>query len=169
MKQQSLALYRQQYADYGPTLATECLAKEDGVKVSVTTLRRWLLQEGLLERRRKRRLHRRRRTRHEHLGDLVQMDGSHHDWFEGRRGWAVLMVMIDDATGRVTSRFFENESWASSSDLFQRYARRHGLPRGLTWISTVFIAPTANRRARIYSMSPPETQFGRAMEDWRWG
>ena len=49
VKQQSLALYRQQYADYGPTLAAECLAKEDGVNVSVTTLRRWLLQEGLLE------------------------------------------------------------------------------------------------------------------------
>ena len=70
-KQRSLALYRQQYADYGPTLAAECLAKEDGVKVSVTTLRRWLLQAGLLERRRKRRQHRRRRTRREHLGDLV--------------------------------------------------------------------------------------------------
>jgi hypothetical protein len=111
----------------GMTLAAECLAKEDGVTVSVTTLRRWLLQEGLLERRRKRRRHRRRRTRRERLGELVQMDGSHHDWFEGRRGWAVLMVMIDDATGRVTARFYENESWASSSDLFQRYARRHGL------------------------------------------
>ena len=76
MKQQSLALYREQYADYGPTLAAECLEKEDGVKVSVTTLRRWLLQAGLLDRRRKRRLHRRRRTRREHLGELVQMDGS---------------------------------------------------------------------------------------------
>lgn len=100
-KLQSLALYREQYADYGATLAAECLEKEDGVKVSVTTLRRWLLQAGLLERRRKRRAHRRRRTRREHLGDLLQMDGSHHDWFEGRRGWAVLMVMIDDATGIV--------------------------------------------------------------------
>ena len=72
-KQRSLALYRQQYADYGATLAAECLEKEDGVKVSVTTLRRWLLQAGLLDRRRKRRQHRRRRTRREHLGELVQM------------------------------------------------------------------------------------------------
>src|SRR3990172_2992452 len=103
-KQQSLALYRERYADYGATLAAECLKKEDGVKVSVTTLRRWLLQAGLLDRRRKRTLHRRRRTRREHLGELVQMDGSHHDWFEGRRGWAVLMVMIDDATGNRVSR-----------------------------------------------------------------
>ena len=81
---------REQYADYGATLAAECLEKEDGVKVPVTTLRRWLLQAGLLERRRKRRQHRRRRTRREHPGDLVQMDGSFHDWFDGRHGWATL-------------------------------------------------------------------------------
>ena len=166
VKQQSLTLYRQRYADYGPTLAAECLAKEDGVKVSVTTLRRWLLQAGLLERRRKRRLHRRRRTRREHLGELVQMDGSHHDWFEGRRGWAVLMVMIDDATGTVTASFYENESWASSSDLFQRYARRHGLPRGLYVDQHSIYRPDgAPTDADLLDNCPPETQFGRAMRE----
>jgi transposase len=166
LKQQSLALYRQQYADYGPTLAAECLEKEDGVKVSVTTLRRWLLREGLLERRRKRRLHRRRRTRREHLGELVQMDGSHHDWFEGRRGCAVLMVMIDDATGMVTSRFYENESWASSSDLFQRYARRHGLPRGLYVDQHSIYRPDGEATgADLLDNCRPETQFGRAMRE----
>jgi transposase len=165
-KQQSLALYRRQYADYGPTLAAECLEKEDGVKVSVTTLRRWLLQAGLLERRRKRRLHRRRRTRRRHLGELVQMDGSHHDWFEGRRGWAVLMVTIDDATGRVTARFYENESWASSSDLFQRYARRHGLPRGLYVDQHSIYRPDGEPTdANLLDNCPPETQFGRAMRE----
>jgi transposase len=165
-KQQSLALYRQQYADYGPTLAAECLAKEDGVKVSVTTLRRWLLQAGLLDRRRKRRLHRRRRTRREHLGELVQMDGSFHDWFEGRRGWAVLMVMIDDATGMVTARFYENESWASSSDVFQHYVGRHGLPRGLYVDQHGIYRPdSAPTNAELLDNCPPETQFGRAMRE----
>jgi hypothetical protein len=130
--QAALSLYREQYGDYGPTLAAECLAKDDGIAVAVTTLRRWLLQAGLWERRRKRPPHRRRRTRRQRRGDLIQMDGSHHDWFEGRRGRAVLMVMIDDATGEVTARFYENESWASSSDLFQRYAKRHGLARILS-------------------------------------
>ncbi len=105
IKQAALALYRERYADYGPTLAAECLSKDDGIVVAVTTLRRWLSQAGLLERRRKRPPHRRRRPRRDRRGDLVQMDGSHHDWFEGRRGWAVLMVMIDDATGEVTARF----------------------------------------------------------------
>ena len=166
MKQQSLALYSERYADYGATLAAECLAKEDGVKVSVTTLRRWLLQAGLLDRRRKRRLHRRRRTRREHLGELVQMDGSHHDWFEGRRGWAVLMVMIDDATGMVTARFYENESWASSSDSFQRYARRHGLPRGLYVDQHGIYRPDGEPTgADLLDNCPPETQFGRAMRE----
>jgi transposase len=165
-KQQSLTLYRQQYADYGPTLAAECLEKEDGVKVSVTTLRRWLLQAGLLDRRRKRRLHRRRRARREHLGELVQMDGSFHDWFEGRRGWAVLMVMIDDATGMVTARFYENESWASSSDSFQRYARRHGVPRGLYVDQHGIYRPDGEPTdADLLDNCPPETQFGRAMRE----
>jgi transposase len=165
-KQQSLALYRERYADYGATLAAECLEKEDGVKVSVTTLRRWLLQAGLLDRRRKRRLHRRRRTRREHLGELVQMDGSHHDWFEGRRGWAVLMVMIDDATGMVTAQFYENESWASSSDVFQHYARRHGLPRGLYVDQHSIYRPDGEPTgADLLDNCPPETQFGRAMRE----
>ena len=165
-KQRSLALYRQRYADYGATLAAECLEKEDGVKVSVTTLRRWLLQAGLLDRRRKRPLHRRRRTRREHLGELVQMDGSFHDWFEGRRGWATLMVMIDDATGMVTARFYEKESWASASDSFQRYARRHGLPRGLYVDQHSIYRPDGEPTdANLLDNCRPETQFGRAMRE----
>ena len=163
-KQDALALYREQYADYGSTLAAECLAKEDGITVPVTTLRRWLLQAGLLERRRKRPQHRRRRPRRERRGDLVQMDGSHHDWFEGRRGWAVLMVMIDDATGTVTARFYENESWASSSDLFQRYARQHGLPRGLYVDQHSIYRPDREPTdEELLDKVPVETQFGRAM------
>jgi hypothetical protein len=157
-------LYREQYADYGPTLAAECLAKEDGLVVSVTTLRRWLSQAGLWERRRKRQLHRRRRPRRERLGDLVQMDGSHHDWFEGRRGWAVLMVMIDDATGRVTAGFYENESWASTADLFQRYVRCHGLPRGLYVDQHSIYRPDHEPTgSELLDNRPAETQFGRAM------
>src|SRR5688572_9817916 len=74
-----LALYLEQYSDFGPTLAAEYLAQEDGVAVRVTTLRRWLVQAGLWERRRKRRVHRRRRERRSHVGELVQLDGSHHD------------------------------------------------------------------------------------------
>jgi hypothetical protein len=165
-KQRALELFREHYADYGATLAAECLAKEDGVVVTVTTLRRWLSQAGLLERRRKRRPHRRRRPRRERRGDLVQMDGSHHDWFEGRRGWAVLMVMIDDATGWVTARFYEKESWASAADLFQRYVRGQGLPRGLYVDQHSIYRPDHEPTdGELLDDSPAETQFGRAMRE----
>jgi hypothetical protein len=96
----------------------------------------------------------------------VQMDGSFHDWFEGRRGWAVLMVMIDDATGRVTARFYEKESWASSSDSFQRYAHRHGLPCGLYVDQHSIYRPDGEATdADLLDNCPPETQFGRAMRE----
>ena len=175
-KERVLTLYREQYSDYGPTLAAECLAKEDGIAVRVTTLRRWLVQAGLWERRRKRRVHRRRRERRSHVGELVQLDGSHHDWFEGRRvvsipevayaGWAVLMVMIDDATGRVFARFYENESWHSASDVFRQYVVRYGLPGSLYVdqhsIYRVDREPTSEE---ILADETPMTQFGRAMSE----
>ena len=114
-KEQALELYREKYVGYGPTLAAECLEEEDGLVVPSSTLRMWLSSAGLWQPQRRRKLHRRRRARREHYGELLQMDGSHHDWFEGRRGWAVLMVMIDDAQGTVFAQFFENESWHSAA------------------------------------------------------
>lgn len=176
MKERVLELYREQYSDYGPTLAAECLAKEDGVQVRVTTLRRWLVAAGLWERKRKRRVHRRRRDRRKHLGELLQLDGSHHDWFEGRRvteaadvayaGWAVLMVMIDDATGRVFARFYENESWHSAADVFRQYAGRAGLPRSL-YVDRhgIYRADREPTSDEILADQRPETQFGRAMRE----
>ena len=87
-KEQALALYREKYAEYGPTLAAECLARDDGLAVPVSTLRVWLSAAGLWQQQRRRKLHRRRRPRREHCGELLQLDGSHHDWFAGRRGTA---------------------------------------------------------------------------------
>jgi transposase len=165
LRERAMARYREAYADFGPTLAAEYLRKE-GIVVSVTTLRRWLLAAGLWQRARKRKVHRHRRPRREQRGELVQMDGSHHDWFEGRRGWAVLMVMIDDATGHVTARFFENESWASAVVIFRHYADRHGLPQELYvdrhGIYRAEREPTADE---VLAGKEPETQFGRALEE----
>jgi transposase len=176
LQEQVLSLYREHYHDYGPTLAAECLAEEQGVTVSVTTLRRWLVQAGLWERKRKRKLHRRRRERRARVGELVQLDGSHHDWFEGRRhvtngreayaGWAVLMVMIDDATGRVFARFYENESWDSATDVFLGYARKYGFPRGL-YVDQhgIYRSDREPTAAEILAEKKPETQFGRSMRE----
>src|SRR6185369_16327204 len=130
LRKKVLKRYREKYGDYGPTLAAESLA-EEGLVVPVQTLRRWLLVEGLWTRTRRTKVHRRRRARKECFGELLQMDGSHHDWFEGRRREAVLMVMIDDATGRIYVRFFEEETQAAAFEMLQRYAARQGLPRAL--------------------------------------
>lgn len=174
LREQVLALYQEHYADHGPTLAAECMAEEHGVQVAVTTLHRWLEQAGLWQRVRKRKVHRRRRERRARVGELVQLDGSHHDWFEGRRkvakpretfaGWAVLMVMIDDATGHVFARFYEEESWASAADVFTRYAKQHGLPRGL-YVDrhSIYRVDREATDDEILAEKQPETQFGRAM------
>ena len=125
-----LKRYREQYAGFGPTLACEYLAKE-GHAISHDTLWRWLRAEGLFERRRRRSKHRSRRDRRPMTGELVQMDGSPHDWFEGRGASCCLMVMVDDATGRVYARFYERETLSAAFDVFGRYAALYGLPRGL--------------------------------------
>ena len=98
--------YQERYEGFGPTLACEKLEKE-GYQLDHETLRLWLLEEGLWEKKRKRKKHRSWRERKEHFGEMVQIDGSHHDWFMGRRGKAVLINMVDDATGRTLSRFHE--------------------------------------------------------------
>jgi transposase len=122
-RRQVLQRYQECYADFGPTLAAEYLAKE-GLPVSVETLRGWLLSAGLWEKKRKRPVHRSWRARKEHCGEMLQLDGSHHDWFEGRRDEAVLMVAIDDAPNRTYARFFEGETTAAAFEIFRCYIGR---------------------------------------------
>ena len=161
-----LELYREKYPDFGPTLAAEYLASQDRRRVAVTTLRRWLVGAGLWESRRRRAAHRRWRARKEHLGEMVQMDGSHHDWFEGRRDWAVLMVMIDDATNRTYAQFFEEETTFAAMTTFRRYVERYGLPRSL-YVDRDSIYETTRDATVDEALreSGPLTQFGRAMEE----
>jgi len=107
-----LALIREKYSDFGPTLAAEKLSERHDLKVSVETLRGWMVADGLwLPRsRRKSRVYQ-PRYRRDCLGELVQIDGSHHDWFEGCASKCCLLVYIDDATGRLIHlRFCETES-----------------------------------------------------------
>src|SRR5213593_1461729 len=111
-----LAKYREHFADFGPTLASEKLAELE-LPVSVETLRQWLLAAGLWERRRRRDVHRRRRPRRSCFGELVQMDTSLHDWLEGRGESMVLVAMIDDATGRIEAGFYSGETVEAHFDL----------------------------------------------------
>ena len=161
-----LALCREKFVGFGPTLVSEYLSElDEPVTVSHDTVRRWLLEEGLLPTRRRRGKHRRRRERRSRFGELVQMDGSWHDWFEGRGDWCCLMVMIDDATGRVLARFYERETLAAALDLFGRYATTRGLPVAL-YVDRAGIyrsdkAPTLEQELAV---ERPVTQFGRAMK-----
>jgi hypothetical protein len=164
LRKRALSRYAKQYVDYGPTLAAECLA-EEGLVVPVQTLRRWLLAEGLWSRQRQRKQHRRRRARKEHFGELVQMDGSHHDWFEGRREWAVLMVLIDDATGRIYARFFEEETLTAAFTVFRDYAGKYGFPQAIyVDRAGIYRSDREPTSAEILAEKEPQTQFGRAME-----
>ena len=116
-----IGLYKEQYHDFGPTLATEKLKEIDGVSISEETLRNWLIKEGLWKKKRKRKEHRQWRERKECLGEMVQMDGSHHDWLEGRGPDLVLMGYIDDATSKVFARFYDYEGTIPAMDSFKQY------------------------------------------------
>jgi hypothetical protein len=150
-----LKLHQERYADFGPTLACEKLA-EDGLVLSPDTLSALLKERGLWQRRRRRGRHRKRRERRACLGSLVQMDGSHHDWFEGRARQCVLMVLIDDATNRTYARFYSGETTEAAFDAFGRWVKRQGLPRALY----------VDRHSIYRDQGHPEkpTQFGRAMK-----
>jgi transposase-like protein len=126
-----MALVAAHYRDYGPKLASEVLSSDHGIVVSRETVRQWMVQEGLWKARAQRVTHRQWRERRACVGELVQMDTSIHDWFEGRGEQAVLIAMIDDATSRVLLRFYPTDSTATNMDLLSRYIRRHGRPVAL--------------------------------------
>ena len=125
MRQGVLQAYRGEFVGFGPTLGAEKLC-ERGLVIDHETLRRWLPAEGLWKRKRKRDKHRSRRQRRECFGELVQADGSHHDWLEGRGPRMVLVGMIDDATSKVRARFYPGETTEAYMDLLGRYLRKHG-------------------------------------------
>jgi transposase len=128
VKDKALKLFKDKYHDFGPTLASEKLFERDKIKVNDETLRLWLIECGIPYRKRKKRPHRQWRERKECFGQMVQMDGSHHPWFETRGDKCVLMCYIDDATGRPFARFYTYEGTLPAMDSFKRYIKRHGIP-----------------------------------------
>ena len=155
-----LQAYRRGYRDFGPTLASEKLAAE-GLEVGVETLRRWLLTAGLWERRRHRDPHRSRRPRRECFGELVQMDASIHEWFEGRGEAAVLIAMIDDATNRIAAKFYPAGTVEAHLDLLGVWLRRYGRPVAVYTDRHSIFAPQDKGKA----LPDGVTQFGRALAE----
>jgi hypothetical protein len=121
---------RERYADFGPSLAAEKLLELHDVRVSKETLRRWLMTAGLWTTRRERtRKAHQPRHRRDCLGELVQIDGCEHAWFEDRGPTCTLLVYVDDATGRVQElRFVQSESAFDYFGATASYLRRHGKP-----------------------------------------
>ena len=131
VKAKAVRAYKESYMGFGPTLTSEKLQEREGIEVSRETVRKWLLEEGLWGRKRKNSPHRSYRERKECLGEMVQMDGSHHDWLEGRGPQMVLMGYIDDATGTVFGQFYDYEGTIPAMDSFRAYAKRYGLPQSV--------------------------------------
>ena len=164
VKAQALRLYAQRYGDFGPTLATEKLAEHHGLLLSDETLRGWLLAKGVTHFQRRKRPHRAWRERRAHVGALIQLDGSHHDWFEGRGPRSVLMAYIDDASSRVFARFYEYEGTIPAMDSFQRYIRQYGIPLAVYADQhSTYQSPAKPTVEEQLAGVKPTSQFGRAL------
>jgi len=129
--QKVLSLVQQDYAGFGPTFLSEKLKERNDLNVSREWLRGVLIRHGLWEVRGQKKRYRKWRKRKSYFGELVQMDGSHHDWLEGRGPKLVLMGYIDDATSHVFCRFYEYEGTQPAFDSFRKYVRKYGLPQGI--------------------------------------
>lgn len=153
-----IKVVREQYADFGPELAAEYLRANHDFKASVETLRGWMIADGLWQAkvRRAKRVHS-PRMRRACLGELVQIDGSHHAWFEERGPKCCLTAFIDDATGRVLgARFSPTETTQAYFDVLHQCIQTHGVPLALY-----------SDRHSIFTKHDPEdpkpTQFERAL------
>jgi transposase len=160
-----LRLIREKYGGepgerFGPTLAAEHLWNEDSLDIATTTLRRWMVEAGLWSRERKVRAHRTRRARKEHFGELVQMDGSFHEWLEGRGPRGCLMNLVDDATGTTLCRMGEQETIWAAVGVLKAWMEKYGVPRALytDWKNVYVREPTAKE---LLQGKPALTQFGR--------
>jgi len=156
-------LIKTHYLDFPPTLAHEKLTEVHGLSFSLETLRQWMIQANFWsgKQRRKARIHQ-QRARRSSRGELVQIDGSPHDWFEGRRGKCCLLVFIDDATSELlVLHFVEQECLQGYYDGVEKHLKKHGIPK--TYYSdkhSIFRVPIKEAKT-----GDGKTQFGRALNE----
>lgn len=158
----AVMLVGERYADFGPTLAAEKLAERDGLRVSRETLRGWMVDAGLWLSRKQRRTFHQPRLRREVYGELVQIDGSEHRWFEDRGPPCSLLVFVDDATGKLMQlRFVRSESAFTYFEALALYLTRHGAPIAF-YSDKHSVFRVAKKDARG---GQGMTQFGRALSE----
>ena len=163
VKKQSLNLLKTKYQGFGPTLAHEKLVEKDKLQISVESVRKIMIEENLWKPRKlKKVVTHQLRERRACFGELVQIDGSPHDWFEGRAESCVLLVFIDDASGKLVElQFVDSESFFSYAQAAENYFKQYGKPiafysdkHGVFRVNV----PSAGKSDTL-------TQFGRAMQD----
>jgi hypothetical protein len=163
---EAVELYKEKYYDFGPTLAQETIAERDRINISVSTLRRALVENGLWKQKKNSSEYRSRRTPRARFGELVQFDGSHHDWFEGRGPRCCLMTMIDDARKIRLSQFFDEETMFGGMIVLEMWIKRHGIPLSLYCDKkNAFVLTREPTDAEILAGNlKPKSHFGRACD-----
>lgn len=165
-KKQVIKLYREKYWDFGPTLASEKLLEIDKIKLSDETLRKWLIESEDWQKRKKVKKHRKWRERKHYIGEMLQGDGSIHDWFEDRGERSVLMGYIDDADSKVFARFYEYEGTIPVMDLTKRYVKKYGIPSSLYMDKHATYKSTAKQTIeQELNGEVPMSQFERAAKE----
>ena len=163
VKRQALDLILERYQDFGPTLAREKLREEHGLSISDESVRQMMIEEGLWKQRRRRKLKVfQMRERRACFGEMVQIDGSDYDWFEGRSPRCTLLVFVDDATGKLVElRFVPHESFFGYCEAAREYFERYGKPGAFY-----------SDKHGIFHLNTPKvssgdglTDFGRAMQE----
>ena len=159
-----VAIVRERYADFGPALAREKLLERHDLAIGRETLRKWMAAAGIWLPRRERRRHAHQpRHRRACLGELVQIDGCDHEWFEGRGPRCALLVFVDDATGNLMElRFVRSESAFDYFASTRAYLARHGRPAAFYSDKHAIFRVTREHAA---GASRGVTQFGRALTE----
>ena len=161
-KEAVLLRYQERYEGFGPVLAMEKLA-EDGYEIGRETLRTWLIEDKLWQPRRKRARHRKQRERKGHFGELVQMDGSHHQWFGNEEPASCLMDMVDDATGKTVALMDEGETTSLAMRALWQWCDRYGVPKALyVDRKNVFVTKREPTLEEQLAGQEPLTEFGKA-------
>jgi hypothetical protein len=166
VRETAVRAYRERYSDFGPTFAAEKLAEAEGIYINAATLRNLLIGAGEWRGVRRRKEYRSRRERRARFGELVQFDGSHHKWFEGRGGVCCLMTMIDDATNTRLACFFEGETTAAAMTVLSLWIKSYGIPEALYCDKkNAFVLTREPTDAELLSgVTEPKSHFGRACD-----
>jgi hypothetical protein len=153
-RDKTIFLIKTRYSDFGPTLASEKLRERDEILLSKETIRKWMIEEGIWKAKKKKekRVYQ-RRTRRSRFGELLQGDGSPHDWFEGRAEKCTLLQFVDDATSKTTAaKFMPSETTDGYISLLEEQLKKYGRPLGL-YVD----------RSSIFRVNKKEVQKGKAI------